>query len=446
MTKHTEMASQGLTRRALLGRASATGLLALTGPTLTLNRARAVQCARLAAAPDRTGQTIVPQPAGEGMSMVETDCIPNHAVGPYFTNDAQPQPTAMQLFFPSRPTGEQLPTPVGDHIFGVGINGVPFERIAPTHPSAAAWEYNVHSPDVLPHIQLDANNGRLHSNGQYHYVGSPLGLVCGILDQNASASMLLLGWAADGFPIYADVSRGPLVDDGTPLAHTVLRTGYRIRSGRRPEGSPGGVFDGTFAQDYAFLQGAGDLDECNGRFGATPEYPSGTYYYVITRTFPFLPLSFRGKPHPSFATASGPMPVPARLAAYAGKLIDDNLDVPASPASDAVLLRMPPGLASAQTPLVMDRAGYRYFLAICSLDGQLYYSSASVDGERGPAASWQIVPQQPGFTTVRPGLTMLSGDEFQISIAAQSGRTKLTTSTNGSLDNGTIRFEAWRST
>ena len=26
----------------------------------------------------------------------------------------------------------------------------------------------------------------------------------------------------------------------------------------------------------------GDLDQCNGRFAATPEYPEGTYYYVST--------------------------------------------------------------------------------------------------------------------------------------------------------------------
>ena len=30
------------------------------------------------------------------------------------------------------------------------------------------------------------------------------------------------------------------------------------------------------------MAGLGDLDECNGRFGSTPEYPQGTYYYVST--------------------------------------------------------------------------------------------------------------------------------------------------------------------
>ena len=443
MPKRREIGTQGLTRRDLLGRASATGLLVLGGPVMTFGQAAASECVSQPP-PKRLGATMVPRQAGDGVSVVETDCMPNHAVGPYFENGARPKPTPMEFRFPTQPQAEQLPTPVGHFIFGVGINGVPFERLAPTHSSADTWEYNVHSPDLRPYMGLDANDGRLHPNGQYHYAGNPLGLTCGILDQGFAKPMLLLGWAADGFPIYADVSRGPLVDDGTPLAHTVLRTSYRMKSGRRPEGSPGGVFDGTFVQDYAFMQGAGDLDECNGRFGATPEYPFGTYHYVVTRTFPFLPPCFRGKPNPSFAATAGPMPLPARLGPYVGRAVDANVAVPTNAQSDAVLLQMPEGLSSAQEPLVMDRAGHRYFLSVCSVDGQLYYSSRPLGGSGQTASPWLRVPQQPGFATRRPDLVMLSENQFRISISAQSDRRTLTATANGSLDNGTIRFEAWR--
>ena len=34
--------------------------------------------------------------------------------------------------------------------------------------------------------------------------------------------------------------------------------------------------------DWNYVAGMGDLDQCNGRFGATPEFPQGTYYYVST--------------------------------------------------------------------------------------------------------------------------------------------------------------------
>jgi hypothetical protein len=39
---------------------------------------------------------------------------------------------------------------------------------------------------------------------------------------------------------------------------------------------------GTFAEDYEYLPGAGDLDQFNGRFTKTPEYPAGTYAYFLS--------------------------------------------------------------------------------------------------------------------------------------------------------------------
>jgi len=38
---------------------------------------------------------------------------------------------------------------------------------------------------------------------------------------------------------------------------------------------------GCYAQDFEYVAGSGMLDENNGRFGKTPEYPSGTYAYFI---------------------------------------------------------------------------------------------------------------------------------------------------------------------
>ena len=34
--------------------------------------------------------------------------------------------------------------------------------------------------------------------------------------------------------------------------------------------------------DWNYYEDLGDLDECNGRFGPTPEYPDGIYHYVST--------------------------------------------------------------------------------------------------------------------------------------------------------------------
>lgn len=38
---------------------------------------------------------------------------------------------------------------------------------------------------------------------------------------------------------------------------------------------------GCFIQDYKYAAGSGDLDEFNGRFGKTPEYPDGIYAYFV---------------------------------------------------------------------------------------------------------------------------------------------------------------------
>jgi hypothetical protein len=53
---------------------------------------------------------------------------------------------------------------------------------------------------------------------------------------------------------------------------------------------------GTFRQDWLYsATHGGDLDECNGRTGVTPEFPKGTYYYVATESYPYLQRCIKGK-------------------------------------------------------------------------------------------------------------------------------------------------------
>ena len=51
---------------------------------------------------------------------------------------------------------------------------------------------------------------------------------------------------------------------------------------------------GAFTQDYEYVEGSGDLDQCNGRYGVTPEFPEGIYYYVVTDDFPFFTRCLKG--------------------------------------------------------------------------------------------------------------------------------------------------------
>jgi YHYH protein len=64
----------------------------------------------------------------------------------------------------------------------------------------------------------------------------------------------------------------------------------------------------VFQQDWEYVAGLGDLDECNGRKGVTPEFPNGTYHYVITDSYPYLQRCVKGTP-----ADGGPPPPPAMV-------------------------------------------------------------------------------------------------------------------------------------
>ena len=51
---------------------------------------------------------------------------------------------------------------------------------------------------------------------------------------------------------------------------------------------------GAFTQDFEYVENHGDLDECNGRVGVTPEFPDGIYYYVVTDDFPYFSRCLKG--------------------------------------------------------------------------------------------------------------------------------------------------------
>ena len=51
---------------------------------------------------------------------------------------------------------------------------------------------------------------------------------------------------------------------------------------------------GTFSQDWEYVAGSGDLDECNGRTGVTPEFPNGIYHYFATDSYPYFQRCVKG--------------------------------------------------------------------------------------------------------------------------------------------------------
>ena len=114
--------------------------------------------------------------------------------------------------------------------------------------------------------------------------------------------MTLIGYAADGFPIYYKYGYTNPTDSG--MGVSIMTSSYQLKSGCRPgDGvtAPCGVYDGIYSNDYEYIAGSGTLDEANGRTGVTPEFPDGTYYYIITDEFPGVPRMFRGTPSNDFS-------------------------------------------------------------------------------------------------------------------------------------------------
>jgi len=154
-------------------------------------------------------------------------------------------------------------------------------------------------------LGVDANNAHVQPTGAYHYHGLPTALL-DMLKVGPSAHSSLVGWAADGFPIYAMDGNTKANDPGSAVKE--LLPSYLVKRGNRPTGgnNPGGRYDGTFLADYEYAAGAGDLDECNGRWTVTRDFPKGTYAYFLTRHWPVIPRCFKGTPDKIFVR--GPPP------------------------------------------------------------------------------------------------------------------------------------------
>lgn len=279
-------------------------LAVLTGLLLAFLLSSAVLCAGAqtpdyAALSNRVSITI----EGE-YRVIRANGLPDHEMG-QFPNAHNPNTASAQNYFyrvPLHPQVAAKPTPVGMQNFGIAINGVTFDPAAAEwwhRDPRSGWQYE----PMTGHLNLgvDENNAHVQPNGAYHYHGLPTGLLAKVKD--ARSRMVLIGWAADGFPIYAPWGYSVANDATSPLKN--LKSSYRLKQGTRP-GGPGGTYDGTFVADFEYVAGMGDLDESNGRFGVTPDFPQGTYCYFVTKDFPFIPRFYKGTPDPSFERRGPP--------------------------------------------------------------------------------------------------------------------------------------------
>jgi len=124
----------------------------------------------------------------------------------------------------------------------------------------------------------------------------------------------IIGWAFDGAPIYGPFGYSDPLSPGSAVVRMV--SGYKKKQNIEPIRSQiGGLGLGNFeigyyAEDWEWIANPFNLDENNGRFCITPEYPDGVYAYFMTHStdanknrdgFPyFIGPKYRGKTENTF--------------------------------------------------------------------------------------------------------------------------------------------------
>ena len=185
-------------------------------------------------------------------------------------------------------------------LLAAGCFGVGDGKIG-CHDMNQRWRFDPMSPNSR--FGTDANNAHTQPDGSYHYHGNPKAL----FDQNAILKSPVIGFAADGFPIF-----GSYIEDNGRIR--AVTSSFQLLTGSRPSGieDPGGNYDGTYVDDYTFVANSGDLDECNGMMR------DGSYGYYVTDAYPWVLACFKGTPDSSFDKVAGSGRPPPRSAGGGG--------------------------------------------------------------------------------------------------------------------------------
>jgi hypothetical protein len=232
---------------------------------------------------------------------------------------------------------------------GQAWSGTAIVNSAPSSMHSNATYYWHRNAPVAEAFNFDDAGGHHPPNGTYHNHQNPIGLRYQLGDRvnyNSTtkaysegtttpiAHSPIVGWAADGYPIYGPYGYGTATNSSSAVRRMVA--GYVKRDGSNGTDNVsvatgtlpawyaryrlnkfGGTYSttttqlrssntttypiGTFAQDWAYLGDLGgtqgttfDLDEYNARYCVTPEFPSGTWAYFITldsagaATYPYV--------------------------------------------------------------------------------------------------------------------------------------------------------------
>ncbi|RZN80274.1 MAG: YHYH protein [Winogradskyella sp.] len=255
--------------------------------------------------------------------IMTTNSLPNHKTGD-FPNQGNPNTISEQsktYKFPLNPKYTGKATWAREP--GVAINGVKFEpQTAEVVACDTGENYRVEALQDVIDLGLDFNHAHVQPTGAYHYHGVPTSVV---KDLDEGEDLIHIGFAHDGFPMYYSKS-------------DKYKPSYKALDGNR-EGEDctyenpkqklkidvNGHHDGTYGSDFEYIDGYGDLDECN---GITID---GKYMYLITNAFPYVSRCLMGEfveQHGPQSQGNRPNGNPGGPPSYAEllEMMDDNKD------------------------------------------------------------------------------------------------------------------------
>ena len=215
---------------------------------------------------------------------ITSNGAPTHDMGE-FPNRANPNAFTEQTLrfcFPSNPELANETT-YNAMTVGVTLSGVPIRpytagyydpngrrhNIGP-NPDSGWRQQAMHAPNRLG---MDAENAHVDKAGLYHYHAMSPTYAADVGSH--------IGFAPDGFEIH--------------YAGETITSSWQLKSGERPT-PPYGNYDGLFEEDFEYLAGSGDLDECNGTL------VDGVYRYYATDAYPYFPRCFKGTIEGRFMT------------------------------------------------------------------------------------------------------------------------------------------------
>lgn len=210
---------------------------------------------------------------------VSASCIPGYDIGPWKANPNTPSNQNFVFKITRKPT-KNTGTAVkiqGGHT-GIWTNGVSIFNAwdAQSYNNAGVWNRNAY---FWEGVSFDNCLGHPAPNGEYHHHVSP---TCLYNSADSSKHSPIIGFAWDGFPIYG--AYGHKNTDGTGKI-TRMISSYRLKNANSRLNGPTPDMTyplGCFLEDYEYNSTYGTLDDRNGRFCVTPEYPNGTYCYFVT--------------------------------------------------------------------------------------------------------------------------------------------------------------------